>query len=85
MCGGDRLEFRSTDPNSTAPGPVCKQWASRKIKAKLGKVLAPMSRWPAQQPAEVKVGEVLALLISLGASGNTPEPYFAFSWAKMAA
>lgn len=28
---------------------------------------------------------ILALLISFGASGNTPEPYFAFSWANMAA
>lgn len=56
----------------------------RKIKLKLGKVFALVS-WPAAKlhGSQVRVG--LTLLISFGASGNTPEPYFAFSWAKMAA
>lgn len=56
-----------------------------KTKPKLGEVLILVSGQEPSSAGHGAGGIALALLISFGASGNTPEPYFAFSWAKMAA
>lgn len=61
------------------------QAGKKRIKPKLDKVRVLLSGPAAHRRGGPQGGVTLALLISFGASGNTPEPYFAFSWAKMAA
>ena len=92
------LEFRSADQTSTAVTtfvhdsdgekmasrtPCSSRWENQ-AQTRQGACSGAQADSLAPQAAGLG-SAVLALLISFGASGNTPEPYFAFSWAKMAA